>query len=339
MPTAQIASQPTQTTPPKMQKKLTTVKKSKKEKIIFHLGPHKTGTTSFQSALAKAEVQINNSGISILNVQSRFSNNYRKWRESYAREIHSFLLEKQDRKVTIERLSRKFSELKEISEMHDSALIVSDENLLGVPPGHFIARSEKRARDFYLATPVVIEAISKAFEGFAVEVILVKRDLKGFLCSSYRDFISKLQKSEDLYEFTDNLSVNFVTQYNDFYKKAASKFNIAVKIYDFSYFTNNTNEIVYELTNCKMTNQQDQIRNKSLSWKAIELAIERIPQIQSPEEAKRFREKLYNNARGGSPKLEAQAKGLIKRLMEKQSSNIWNRATKKLKQIVKYRSK
>ncbi|WP_346839867.1 hypothetical protein [Microbulbifer sp. SAOS-129_SWC] len=287
---------------------------TEKSKIILHLGPHKTGTTSFQAALAKSEKELARKDVTVLGVQSAHSNKYRKWRKQYAKNLHSFLLGKSSRHKTINELCKRLNELRKIPTDLKRTIIISDENLLGVPPGHFVANSGRRARDFYRAAPLVLEATQRAFSDSDVDVLFVERNLRDFLCSTYRDFALKMQKSEHLNDFVDSLSYDFVDQYEEFFSNIGPNKTISVKIYDFRDFIHNTNRIVSEQIGQPFTARGYQKRNKSLSWKATEVAIHLTPVLHSVAEKKLFSEFLLNRVDGDSQILKQQANHIEKRL-------------------------
>ena len=288
------------------------------KQYIFHFGPHKTGTTSFQHLLNKNEENFSKNKIEVLSVRSKNSSSYKEWRKGYAKILHSHLLNKTNKKTTQKRLEDQLLLLKSIAPKDTKTIIISDENLLGPPPGHFIAKRTKKITSFYGAAPLVFKAINSAFHDSKITALLVERNLTELVCSLYRDFIYKLQEPLTLEEFICTLDKKLIIQHDNFYNQAKIAFDEKLRTLDFDLFTKNADTLLHELSKTKVQLSEVKQKNQSLTWNAIESAIKIIPTISSKQE-----------------KIEAQ-KALLKIKKTKENSQAPNK--EKIRQLLEDRA-
>lgn len=106
--------------------------------VYLHLGPHKTGTTYFQSCLEANEARLNAAGVGLVTVRSDMSGRYNEARIRYTRILQKFLLDRPtDETPVIKELAAAIQQIVSIlPEASFRKAVISDENLLGPMPGH-----------------------------------------------------------------------------------------------------------------------------------------------------------------------------------------------------------
>lgn len=268
--------------------------------FYIHLGPHKTGTTSFQGVLEEKESLLDERGFSLVTVRSSNSGFYKLWRSTYISAIHSFLLGAIDALELKKRLINKLFILKE--EFNGRKMILSDENLLGPMPGHFFAKQMGREKGFYSAYQVVLEAMNIVFGKYELRVSLCERNVSEMVLSFYRDFAAKLMIPEDLTKFNDNFRESFIREYKDFYH------NLGVDVYVFSFdeFRSSMDAIVSEFLGEDLDESSVAVKNISLSWRAVAMSLKVIPFLKSSEDKAAFRRFLFKFIKGDDELLTRQ---------------------------------
>ena len=160
----------------------------------IHLGPHKTGSTSFQLLMQKKEGFLEGNGVAYVSRHSRCRSAYVGWREGFARVLKKVILSGFDDPELFGLLVGQFEMLRPIFG-ECSGLIFSDENILGWPVGHFYGpyKGSRRAVSYYPAMKVVLTAFVSAFskEFDQINFYMVKRDWLGQVKSLYKDFFRK----------------------------------------------------------------------------------------------------------------------------------------------------
>jgi hypothetical protein len=271
---------------------------SNSSKIIVHLGPHKTATTSFQNLLESNESRLIENDISLITVASAHGHEYKKLRSKYTRIIQGYLLS--DEKNEIDIISQLSKVLKDmisiIPENKNGYVVISDENLLGPLPGHFFANRKGRELGFYRAHDLVFKSINIAFNNRLAKVLLTDRGCEDFLSSSYKDFIGKLTDSESFDQFKSNFDESIYAEYSSFFKSAEINFGEKLDVFSFSDFCQDMEVLINNALNANL-NFEDSVTslsNTSMSNRAISIALKVIPDLNNLEEAKRFRRFLLS---------------------------------------------
>lgn len=268
------------------------------QKVVLHLGPHKTGTTSFQNMLEENESQLHDAGLSLFTVRSCNSNSYKIWRNEYTKILQGFLLGKMSEKLAVDSLVEKFIDFQNlISDSCCKGIILSDENLLGPVPGHFYAGCLGRERNFYSAHKVVFSAIKIAFSSKTLQVLVCEREFDDFIVSSYRDYVFKLKSSERPKDFVGGFDQNIRAGFKQFYIQFSSIFAEEGRVLVFSNFIESMCQIVTELTGVEVA-LKTFARNKSPGWRAAELALEIAPLLNTDKERNDFSRFLANKIEG-----------------------------------------
>lgn len=272
------------------------VNSESKQSAVIHLGPHKTGTTSFQSLLEYNEKELIKSNFSLVTVRSSHKNHYKEWRKKYANVVQGYLIGRFTSGLALKQLCELFCEL--INEFPENkSLVLSDENLLGPMPGHYFAGRRGRETGFYSARKIVFEAIFKAFSAYEIKIIICRRDEVDFITSSYRDFISKLKDSEDLLTFSGKLDNDFHIQFSSFYEDIQAQFESRLITYEFGAFVTKMPQTVFTLFQINVDFPEVVHKNQSLSWGAIEAALKELDSKKQPfteNERKAFFERSKN---------------------------------------------
>lgn len=267
-------------------------------KIIVHLGPHKTATTSFQNLLESNESKLIESDISLITVRSTHGYKYKELRSVYTRIIQGYLLS--DEKNEIDSISQLSKVLKDmvsiIPEDKNGYVIISDENLLGPLPGHFFANRKGRELGFYRAHDLVFKSINVAFGNRLAKVLLADRGCEEFLSSSYKDFIGKLTDSESFDQFKSNLDESICAEYSSFFKLAEVNFGEKLDVFSFSDFCQDMEGFINKVldANLDFEDSVTSLSNTSMSDRAISIALKVIPDLNDLEEAKRFKRFLLS---------------------------------------------
>ncbi|WP_165735334.1 WcbI family polysaccharide biosynthesis putative acetyltransferase [Pseudoalteromonas sp. C8] len=268
-----------------------------KPRIILHLGPHKTGTTSFQNILEKNEGLLTSESIGLITIRSNFSDSYKSLRNDYTKVLQAALLvDKADEEVVIIKLANILNSIVETMQGEQPSIkkiLISDENLLGPLVGHYFANRKGRERNFYTLHKLVFSAMKVAFGSNLEQVILGDRGCEHFIKSSYKDFISKLTDAESLKYFRDNLSSSVDEQYDMFFKNAELIFNSKLKVFNFDVFCKNMIAIINEILSVEIDKEQDSLTaNASISQRGIDIALKVIPELKSSKEVNQFRKFL-----------------------------------------------
>ena len=160
----------------------------------IHLGPHKTGSTSFQLLMQKKEGFLAGNGVAYLSRHSRFRAVYVRWREGYSKVLKKMILSGLDDSGLFGLLVSQFEALAPVVG-ECSGLIFSDENILGWPLGHFYGpyKGSRRAVSYYPAMKTVLAAFASALsrEFDEINFYMVRRDWLGQVKSLYKDFFRK----------------------------------------------------------------------------------------------------------------------------------------------------
>lgn len=278
-------------------------------KIIFHLGPHKTATTTFQRMLERNESLLNRHGYNLVTVRSSLNEQYKLWRQNYTRSVQGYLLGRRNSQQLKKELKDHFSELINNFSHENGGLFVSDENLLGPVPGHFFAKAKGREKKFYSASKIIFEALNEITCVPKPQIILCRRKLLDFLCSSYKDMIQKMSSQESLIEFVDALDPSFNSSYENFYVNVGPLHEIV----DFSDFIKNMESLVSALTGIKLRSKIKSVSNPSLSWRAAELAIKVLPSLRDEKDKKDVVRALSQQISGSSKLYDEQLDSLSTR--------------------------
>ncbi len=280
------------------------MKSSNNLDIYLHLGPHKTGTTSFQYLLEKNESFLISKNICLLTVRSTKAKEYKKWRREYGGIIQRYIAsEYKNYNKTLEKLQLVIGKLAILVDVNCDKLIISDENLLGPIPGHSFPNNKGCEKYFYSAHDVIFESMYLHFGKNLKTLMLVQRDIYGFIISSYRDYILKLENMNGVYDFYKDLDKDFCLQYNNFYNLEKIKYNI-LQVKDFNDFVKDFNVSLNHLLgfSIKLPNQTYKVSNQSITWEAIDMALNSKIVFETEEERRMYKKTLLNNRSMNIPK-------------------------------------
>ncbi|RLA84228.1 MAG: hypothetical protein DRG78_02085 [Epsilonproteobacteria bacterium] len=280
------------------------MKSSNNLDIYLHLGPHKTGTTSFQYLLEKNESFLISKNICLLTVRSTKAKEYKKWRREYGGIIQRYIAsEYKNYNKTLEKLQLVIGKLAILVDVNCDKLIISDENLLGPIPGHSFPNNKGCEKYFYSAHDVIFESMYLHFGKNLKTLMLVQRDIYGFIISSYRDYILKLENMNGVYDFYKDLDKDFCLQYNNFYNLEKIKYNI-LQVKDFNDFVKDFNVSLNHLLgfSIKLPNQTYKVSNQSITWEAIDMALNSKIVFETEEERRIYKKTLLNNRSMNIPK-------------------------------------
>ncbi len=280
------------------------MKSSNNLDIYLHLGPHKTGTTSFQYLLEKNESFLISKNICLLTVRSTKAKEYKKWRREYGGIIQRYIAsEYKNYNKTLEKLQLVIGKLAILVDVNCDKLIISDENLLGPIPGHSFPNNKGCEKYFYSAHDVIFESMYLHFGKNLKTLMLVQRDIYGFIISSYRDYILKLENMNGVYDFYKDLDKDFCLQYNNFYNLEKIKYNI-LQVKDFNDFVKDFNVSLNHLLgfSIKLPNQTYKVSNQSITWEAIDMALNSKIVFETEEERRMYKKTLLNNQSMNIPK-------------------------------------
>ncbi len=280
------------------------MKSSNNLDIYLHLGPHKTGTTSFQYLLEKNESFLISKNICLLTVRSTKAKEYKKWRREYGGIIQRYIAsEYKNYNKTLEKLQLVIGKLAILVDVNCDKLIISDENLLGPIPGHSFPNNKGYEKYFYSAHDVIFESMYLHFGKNLKTLMLVQRDIYGFIISSYRDYILKLENMNGVYDFYKDLDKDFCLQYNNFYNLEKIKYNI-LQVKDFNDFVKDFNVSLNHLLgfSIKLPNQTYKVSNQSITWEAIDMALNSKIVFETEEERRIYKKTLLNNRSMNIPK-------------------------------------
>jgi len=280
--------------------------KKERAELIFHLGPHKTGTTSFQSLLFDNIKQLESNGIYILSVRSDISIYYKAWRIEYTKVLHGYLNGRIVYEVAKSKLVKLLASVIHDSSIHARTLLFSDENLLGPMPGHHFAGKKGRESGFYKAHSLVFESIKEASGDIPFRIVVCKRDFHSTIVSTYKDYVSKLDTNEDFFAFLKFLDGNIIEEYSLFYKIIEKDLGENGCVVSFEDFCKSPDDIFEGLTGFRPEVLYSKKENESLSWRAIELAIDICPSSLSQDRRLKLRQYLAEDVVGGSARLESQ---------------------------------
>ncbi|HCG6647461.1 TPA: hypothetical protein NJ228_002423 [Vibrio parahaemolyticus] len=268
-------------------------------RVIVHLGPHKTGTTSFQNILEANEGKLNDRHIKLITVRSECSTVYKELRIKYTKVLQGALMgNSHEEKNTVERLSSILKEIvTSVSSEETKLVLICDENLLGPPTGHYFAGGKSRELGFYSLRKEIFKSIRQAFGEKLYKVMLTDRGHRGFLSSSYKDFISKLTYAQTIEEFNQDVSKGFESEYSNFFSDAKNTFGSKMEIVEFTEFCSNMSDYVSELTKLEVSelNHDSKKSNVSLSERGLKMAMKVIPLLETEQERlffKRFLMKI-----------------------------------------------
>lgn len=188
------------------------------KKAVFHLGPHKTGTTALQLLLKANESWLAEHNALFISQHSSLHRGYLDWRARFvmARDLgkDASLVELFDELFDIYGLSRK-----------TSAILYSDENLIGKPIGHFASsRCVARVNEYYPLAFTVIEAAKTALfkRGFSPQFVLTQRSWRNLKESIFKDYFMKYypgraSSKAKFYEYLKSVSAK--KSYDEFWLK------------------------------------------------------------------------------------------------------------------------
>lgn len=284
-------------------KKLNT---TERDELIFHLGPHKTGTTSFQSLLFDNIKQLEDNGIYVLSVRSDISIYYKAWRVEYTKVLQGYLIGKIKYEVAKSKLVKLLSSVIHDSNIHARTLLFSDENLLGPMPGHHFSGKKGRETGFYTAHKLVFESIKEASGDIPFRIVVCKRDFHSTIISAYKDYVSKLDTNEDFFAFIKFLGGNVIEEYSLFYKGIEKDLGESGYVVPFEDFCKSPDDIFERIIGFRPEVLYSKKENESLSWRAIELAIDICPSSLSQDRRLKLRRFLAEDVVGGSVRLESQ---------------------------------
>ncbi|MBE7213922.1 hypothetical protein IGW68_01960 [Shewanella benthica] len=269
-------------------------------KIYIHLGHHKTASTSFQNFLELNEAYLNSNKIGLVTVRSKFSTAYKELRVDYTRIIQGSLLSKSPNMEQI--IHQLVQVLKELFSLvsHDGFehIIISDENLLGPPTGHFFAGRKGRETGFYSSSELVFKALKIAF-GYKLEKVFVtERGADSFLRSSHKNFVLKLQDSEIFSLFQQEMDDDYEKQYRDLFTNFRTIIGEQAHVFDFKCFISDYGKALDLVLSRKLTlpNKLTNKSNASISERGVELGVIMSKYLSSNEERNAFKKFLYSNA-------------------------------------------
>lgn len=265
-------------------------KQSNITKVILHLGPHKTGTTSFQNLLELNEDVFNSAGIGIITVRSSTSREYKKLRNDYTRLIQGSLLKKSyDENELVTSLKGILEAIIDLGESEkNSTVFISDENLLGPVVGHYFANRKGRETSFYSLSKIIFRAIEE-IASKEIKVVIVDRGYESIVQSSYKDFIVKLQDSESIEEFQSNINKSASMGYDSFFENAKTIFSNNLNVFKFDFFCSHMTDIIHQLTGLRIREPLGKAANSSLKPRALEIALKVIPLLENESERTHFR--------------------------------------------------
>lgn len=191
-------------------------------KVLVHLGPHKTGTTSLQILLESNEELLSSKGIGLLTVRSSKSNIYKHFRNSYTRALHRYLLSTKSSYadfVAIDKMIRALRGMILLANDNYSQVIISDENLLGPQVGHYYA-GKQLARDPYPAAFIVLSSLISAFGDRLDAIYLIRREFSSWLLSVYKDYMVKGKDPVYPGNWRSRLSKDLASQYDSLFTLA-----------------------------------------------------------------------------------------------------------------------
>ncbi|GAB3098979.1 hypothetical protein G8770_02760 [Aestuariicella hydrocarbonica] len=266
---------------------------------LFHLGPHKTATTSFQNLLESNEDYLKEIGFSLLTVRSSNKEEYKEWRNRYTREIQGYLLGRREKEELIHNISKLFLELKNSYTSEHHKLIVSDENLLGPMTGHPFAKGQGRDWTFYSAYPAVFSSLRSVFFEGDLKVMMCKRKPSEFVTSSYKDMVKKSSHPEDFLSFYEKLLPDFVVRMNELFNSIQDDFEVI----DFPKFVKHMPNVFLELMGIDLKSKRKVMVNQSMSWQAIELYRQLACSLKTDEDRKALLSALSTLRGAGSVEL------------------------------------
>ena len=128
-------------------------------RAFIHLGPHKTGSTSFQEMLAKNEQGLNSKGVGFICQWASNRKKHLEWRGKYSRDLRKGINDGLDIADLVNNLRPHFRHLISWADSYND-IIISDENILGWPLGHYILDNKNQQNfAFYPAAQAVFRAL------------------------------------------------------------------------------------------------------------------------------------------------------------------------------------
>ena len=169
--------------------------------IILHPGFHKTGTSSTQAYLSKWQSKIPNLGVYISKDFKPL--NDRAW--IYG--VRPYLPQRLRVRSALPAALRQMP--------HHDTIVISCENLTGVPPG-FIRTSKTRVTSYAEAgTPLLrdmIAALRQRFEGCKITLTFSLRGRDAWLASNYAQQLSSRRLTEEFDAFSDRFDPAFTLE-------------------------------------------------------------------------------------------------------------------------------
>lgn len=250
------------------------------QKVVVHLGPHKTGTTTLQHALEVNERALREAGIGLLTVRASNAARYKTWRTGYTRHLQGALLPaagmRRSEESLRERLARTLAELPALAAAPRSMLL-SDENLLGPMLGHSFA-GKHRVQHVYGRHEDVFGAVLDAFGSADLTVYLVKRDFADWTMSSFKDFCLKQTGEVDVDEFFGHATSESRREYEALFASARTVFGPRLIEIDFRASVSRPNGLAEtilksDFPGLRLDLDAPTVANESLSLGQIEYLI------------------------------------------------------------------
>jgi len=211
-------------------------------KLILHIGTHKTATTYTQSELKRNKALLSSNGIEYIPLM--------QMRKNFTK---PFLEKKSSLPELINSLS--------LSDF--SKLIISDENLLG-------NTNHIKYKRLYVSGLANVSRIIEEFEGVDITVILSLRNIAGYLPSMYSEYLRHYKFcSFDNYVKINNL--NTIDWYEIFSSFVEYHLNVKFNIYNFDSFKQLKNKLLTDIS-FGILNEFSDVGKKSrstLSFEAI----------------------------------------------------------------------
>lgn len=172
--------------------------------IFFHIGGHKTGTTTIQKVLLRDPSLTSLQGKSVLHLSIHNPvHGYEDMRFKYTNLRNRMLLKLHNGKAVPDDIVQDMIALLRdfVATLPFDHVIWSDENLLGNTPGHPTGQIKSFPAGLYPASAEIAEVFKSAFDAHDVRVRLYTRDVGSLIRSAYNDWVMKLRDDTSWEDF------------------------------------------------------------------------------------------------------------------------------------------
>lgn len=179
--------------------------------IYLHLGAHKTASTMLQRAMRANESCLADHKLTCLSVHSTTFELYKPLRTALLQMVRGIVFEhyqRRDQNVIASRVREAREKFLALAESLDtSALLISDENLLGPPPGVQFRRPDVFVSGLYAGIETIVSALAAVFDGFTTRVRFYTRRQSTLIESLYSNSVGNLTYGGDIEMFLQSLNL------------------------------------------------------------------------------------------------------------------------------------